>query len=150
MKRTAIVVAVVVFGFTLTSCRPIWDFLTGFIPEAYDDLVGSWTVTSQPDGWTSHRYHFTDDREFEVDYNNLYWTDEYPESVILSAHGGDIVSVNESEFTARIDHSLLGDDALGRQYWVYRWPGSEKNTMELGLIDEDTGQEEYYWTLIRD
>jgi hypothetical protein len=150
MKRAATVLVIAIVILTLGGCTQVWDFITGFVPEAYDDLVGSWTVISKPADWAGYRFHFNDDRTFEVDYENLYWTDEYTESIILSAHGGDITSVDEAEFTVRITHSLLGDDALGRQAWAYDWIGTEKNTLKMGLFDEETGDPVYYWEVSRD
>ena len=127
---------VFVVAFVLTGCTAVWDFITGFIPEDYDALVGTWNVIDRPPDWLDVDYIFRADRSFQINYDD---------NVI--GYTGEVVSANPEDVTVRRITSVLeGQDA--RMTMCYRFLGED--TMELGWYDEATGDPVYYLTMVRE
>ena len=146
MKRAVLLLMLVIV--LVAGCTQVFDFIFGFVPEEYDDLLGSWTVVSRPEGWVDTRFEFTTDRTYHIYYDNEYWTDQSPDPVILGLTA-DVVSVSDIEFTTRLESSLLTESPT-RETWVYRFVGTDTNTIQIGLYNDETGDPEYHWEAIRD
>jgi hypothetical protein len=137
MKRIVLLAFVVIVG--LAGCSGVWDFITGFLPEEYDAIVGTWLVdlTTRPEGWLDYKYIFGEDRSFEIRY--------YEDGAEAIQYTGTVSSFGEEDMVIKKESSRNPDDAA-RMIMVYQF--DSENALRLGWYD-DAGAPVYYLTLNR-